>query len=655
MIDPEQRVRFPVDGLGQFSAPAPWTATSPSWALSRGRTSILVVDDQLQALADLSDETALVERICTPFNCDFVFCPECSPGHPLARGGAWFAAVADRIEKQRSRLAAVLLDVMFDGEWNPIEGSGIRFLSRIGEIVPDLPVLIMTQARDERSLREALARSGLHLAFLQKDDPDRVGALCRFLYEFGWFADPVFGACSAVMRREASRLRRYSVVRPPLAGGLPQPILFVAGSGEGKTRGATLGAKALLAVDPPLRRRSVVEILDCNTLERGQGAQIALFGRGPRDARERADASGLAVRGKAQRAADGVLIVDELGNSSPAFQELLLTFIETGRTQPEWIHDGMTGDAVGPLNVLFEFTAQPRHIEEGRISADLGRRYARGTTVIIPPLAERVEDAMWVLFEASTEWQRRRPERDGGLSAEELILPEVESWLGQAVAAHGLSASMVVDLLGHPESTPLGVPYFEHHLKLVLAAQPGRSGNQGGAVDPEQLVPSRIPRSKAAGPSGTQMPAFPRDAAVLRGGLDRVTAEAAHLVLRYLEACAELASAGRSRPNVAGTYNLMIGNTNGGSAGSSPAEPTDKARTRNRADTTEARTRLKDLFLLNPQRTLEELRRSQVLVGLAIHVARGSRSTELRKLLTSLSREPGQLARLRELGWARQG
>jgi hypothetical protein len=522
----------------------------------------------------------------------------------------------------------------------------------------------MTQARDETQLHEALARSGLHLSFLQKETPDRVGALCRFLFEFGWLADPAFGAYSPALRGEISRLRRYSVARPRLEGGLPQPLLFVAGSGEGKTRSATAAARWLLDVRPSLRPRSAIETLDCNTLERGQGAQIALFGRGPRDRHERQDESGLAARGKAQRAAGGILIVDELGNSSPAFQELLLTFIETGRTQPEWIHDGMTADALGPLDVLFEFTAQPRHIEEGRIKEDLARRYARGTTILIPPLKNRLTDAAGVLFVTVEAWWRGRTAPRGKRpDAAELVLPEVESWLVEAVKEHGLSASAVVDLVGQPENAPLGIPYFEHRLRQVLAPRPSRpqaAGDSGG-IPPEDAVRTEA----AARPcpdvldlvellTGNGAVSFPRNARHLKGMLGPVTAAAARLILAYLEACAEITRAGREQPNVAGTYNLMAGLFDASydvpvGAGESGALG---SRAEGRVGTTVARTRLKDLFFVNPDQTLVEIRRSDLLASLAIHVAGGARSQGLRSLLKQLSEESGQKERLRSLGWS---
>lgn len=663
LIEP---VEFLFPGSGQrISLPPPWTSDAPEWLREMGRTKVIVIDDQVQSLADLSDEDALRERICEPLNVEFVFCPECADGHPLAKGGKWFDAVAARIEEMKGSLAAVFLDIMFTGETDPLEGSGIAFLSRIRKIVQGLPVLIMTQARDERRLHERIAEAGLHLDFLQKDSGGRVDALCRFLCEHGWVADPTFNAFSQAMRDGVAGLRHYAIKRPRIdrpqgnyafgdrqaeAFDMPKPLLILAPSGEGKTRTAEIAARWLMHVTPRVCTSRMIEVLDCNTLQRDQGAKIALFGRGPQDAqRERADAAtGLVVRGKAQRAADGILIVDELGNSDQELQEMLLAFVESGRTEPEFRNDRMTRAALGPLRVLCIFTAQLRHIEQKRIIEDIDRRIRRGLVIDVPPLPKRLEEVVPIFYEKLKTYRRNQDaewQEPGDIN--DLIPPASQAWLREVVAEFGLSASALADLVGEPSEAVkvIGVPYLEHRLENRFKAKPlsrppvqteeVRLRNAAPAVslerpaldqfDPIELV-EKLAEMKHL--------RFPRDKKdELEGYLSRVQAAAANLILPYLEACLDIARGAKSELNVVGTYKFVSGEHD--------------------IKKTTAATRLKELLLVSKDSTLDALRTSELLAGLAIAVA--DRSKEVQQLLDELACEPSQQERLRRLGWNVKG
>jgi CheY-like chemotaxis protein len=634
------------------SMPAPWTPDAPEWLRKLGRVKVFVIDDQIQQLADLSDEDALRERICDPLNLEFVFCPECAPDHPLSREGKWFDSVAARLQEEKGSLAAVCLDIMFAGETDPLRGSGIQFLTRIREIDPSLPVLIMTQARDEKKLNTSLSEAGVHRDFLHKDGGSRVDALCHFLCEYGLICDPAFNAFSRSMRSGLAGLRSYAIRRPHIHRSqvgatfgsvplneidLPKPILFLAPSGEGKTWTAGLAARWLMQVNPAVCKRREIEILDCNTLQRDQGAKIALFGRGAQDARlERPDASGLVVRGKAHRASDGILIIDELGNSDLNFQEMLLSFVESGRTEPEFRNDRMTNAALGPLRVLCIFTAQLRHLAEGRIKPDIERRIRRGSIINIPPLPDRLEEVVPIFYQRFKSYrQQQDPTWREPSDLDDILSAEAQDWLRHSVATSSLSASALADLVGELASNVkvIGIPYLDGRLRSRMEATP----NSHAYAQPESQPPA---------PSSTSIDEldawelveklsrmknirFPHDRKKdLEGYLGRVQEATSNIVLPYLEACLEIARGAKSELNVVGTYKFISGE---------------------KVKKTTAATRLKDLLLLSRASTMKALLESELLARLAIAVA--DRSREVEQMLEELALDQAQAERLQEFGW----
>ena len=230
---------------------------------------------------------------------EFVFFEECARGKPLAKGCAWLDSVVSRLKRLQDRLALVLLDVMFEDESDAPDGSGLAFLRLLHEkkIVGDVPVIVMTQAKDEPRLQRAIAEAGYSREFFPKSG-DTVDALCRFLCKHGWLSDPRYTAYSSAMRRELVELRQYAINRPRLA--IPgqdfkplSPLLVTAASGEGKTVLAKVAANWLREVQPGLWLRELppgqrhIEPLDCNTLVPGQNARLTLFGRGSLTGRAR--------------------------------------------------------------------------------------------------------------------------------------------------------------------------------------------------------------------------------------------------------------------------------------------------------------------------------------------------------------------------------
>jgi hypothetical protein len=536
-------------------------------------------------------------------------------------------------------VAAIFLDLLFEGDSSPATGAGVEFLGRLRQLETLLPLLILTSERDEQPLQEALSREGRHHAFLQKGEEDLIGGMIRFLVEQGWVAQPAVGAFSAAMREQICRLRQYVFSRQRLESGLPAPILITGESGAGKSHLAHRAAEWLLAVRPALRPRLAVETFVASELERGQSATIELFGRGPMESSERAVLAGLAVLGKAQKADQGILIVEELGNSSHELQRLLLGFVETGKTQPLFQNGAMNRQALGPLDVLCVFTAQPRHLVGGDIIDDLIRRARRGNTIMnIPSLGERIEDIVPIFYDTLSSLRRADdanwvdPER-----LDDIILPEAQSWLEDTARSHRLSASSVADLVGQPRVAMIGIPYLEDQLRRRL---PYAAEKDGGGAEIEDIARhvAEVRREQSGSPEDAFAVvrlladegrlSFPRDSAKLRGKLNEVEAAAANLLLSYVEACLEVVKGASPTINVTGTYKFQ----------------TDAQA----VQTNQAKGQFGKLFELErvPDMVLRKLRGSDLLASLALAIGAGNRRRGVGDLLDSLAAEPEGKERL---------
>jgi DNA-binding NtrC family response regulator len=110
---------------------------------------------------------------------------------------------------------------------------------------------------------------------------------------------------------------------------------------------------------------------------------------------------------------------------------MLLSFVESGRTEPEFRNKNMNQAALGPLRVLCIFTAQLRHIEQRRIIEDIDRRIRRGLVINIPPLHERPEEIVPIFYEKLKNYRRNQDaswqEPD---DINDLIPPASQSFLG---------------------------------------------------------------------------------------------------------------------------------------------------------------------------------------------------------------------------------
>jgi DNA-binding NtrC family response regulator len=673
MANPTRDVQFLDIELGKkFRFPAPWQGTEPAWLRNHGRTIVAVVDDQLQRASQLDTPKLLQKQILDPLNVEFQFFEECEEHHPAARGRKWFEPVAKRLAEMRDKLAIVLLDIMFVDDSIALSGAGLEFLKYLYEekTVGAVPVMMITQAREEEQLQRAIADAGMSCQFLRKEPDKWLDVLTASLCKYGWLSDPTFGAYSPAMRKELAKLRRYAINQPyhTLTDGakMPYPLLFSAPSGEGKTWTATRAANWLLNCEPKLRKRNHLEQLDCNALGDDQSARIKLFGRGPLtpqgggDRRpdaggERPDRSGLVERGAAQQAADAVLLIEELGNSTHKFQNYLITFVETGRASPEFATKAMTTEALGPLDVLCVYTVQPAHVAEGKITPDMDRRFKRGEHFEIPPLHERWQDIVPVFYERLKNFRRQQDsywlEPD---NIDELILRNAQDFLVEEVVSKRLSSSFTADLVGQPgPKVVIGIPYLIYHLgeRMRLVSQrvthvPQQPGMVVGAAPVSDVADVNDIRSILRGAAEVGRNAFPKNVDDLQGLRPSVYQAVTNLLLRFLEAGlnAHLAPPNRTKIDVTNAGRFLFDGL---------IDPT-KLLPIAIAKNPQAETKLAGLIPLELDRqfVLNALRESDLLAQLAIEIAEAKRSKPIEAALQELAKERSQATRLQQLGWS---
>jgi hypothetical protein len=319
-------------------------------------------------------------------------------------------------------------------------------------------------------------------------------------------------------------------------------------------------------------------------------------------------------------------VLDEVGNSAPAVQQMLLGFVENGLAEPEFPSNALTAQARGPFDVLCVFTAQPRHVEEGRIVHDLLRRYERGGRIDLPALADRPGDLGPLVFEALlARWPANRP-RPGAL--DDVLLPEAQQVLAREVSEHRLSASRAVDLFRDaPAGQPVGLPFLNQKLRPaarpVPLAPPVLAPAPLAPLAPTEAALELVERLRAR-------PAdFPKDKDSLCGKGEAVSEAAAALMLAYLEAAIRATGPRRSWADV---YRLAFDTTEN--------VPTNRALTA-----------LCRFVSLNRTAALAAFARSEELLELAVAASKNGRAKEVKEWLSELAKEQPQRDRLAALGW----
>jgi two-component system, NtrC family, response regulator AtoC len=331
----------------------------------------------------------------------------------VADGSALLAAL------KREPADLVLLDLRLP------DVSGMELLTRVKQLDPTLPVIMMT-AYGEVETAVAAVRAGAH-HFLEKPivlselilliqqaletrqlraDAERYRDGCRWQ-----FADITLVGQSPALRRIADLITRVA------ARGSTVTVLIRGESGTGKG----LIARAIHARGP--RRAQPFLSVNCTSLP-DQLVESELFGHEAgafTDAREM-------KRGLFEIAHKGTIFLDEIGDMPKATQAKLLHVLETH----EFRRVGGTRNLEVDVHVL---TATNRDLEEAVAKGDFREDLFYRLNVLpvtIPPLRERPEDIAPLALHVVANLSRDLGQPTREITPEATQLLERYSWPGNA-------------------------------------------------------------------------------------------------------------------------------------------------------------------------------------------------------------------------------
>ncbi|MBI3155094.1 MAG: sigma-54-dependent Fis family transcriptional regulator [Burkholderiales bacterium] len=326
----------------------------------------------------------------------------------------------------RHEVAVVLCDQRMPGT------SGVQFLQEVRERWPDTVRIVVSGYTDSEDIIAGINQAGIHQYLLKPWMPDhlretvRAAVEARTLHRELARVDLDLRAGGAVLRqRRAQRLAQaksaFGFDRIERADGSPLDavcevaarvarhdlsVLVLGESGTGKE----LLARAIHYASPRAGGAFVVE--NCAAIP-DTLLESELFGH------KRGAFTGAVDDhvGLFQRAHGGTIFLDEIGETSPAFQVKLLRVLQEGEVRPV----GSTRALPVDVRVV---AATHRPLEDdmraGRFRADLYYRLA-GVTLAMPPLRERAGDvapiARRLLAEVGAELGR------AGLDFDDDVLP----------------------------------------------------------------------------------------------------------------------------------------------------------------------------------------------------------------------------------------
>lgn len=339
---------------------------------------------QLASVLVVDDETGSQDAIRRTLEEDF---------HVLTASSADEA----RILMERHEPAVILCDQRMPGT------SGVQFLKEVRERWPDVVRIVISGYTDSEDIIAGINDAGIYQYVLKPWMPDhlldcvRGAAEARSLQLNMHRLDLALRTSNSILRvrtaeKQSHVKSRFNFSRITRATGSPMDaicelaarvarfdlsVLVLGESGSGKE----LLARAMHYASPRAERDFVVE--NCGAISDNL-LESELFGH------KRGSFTGAYEDhiGIFQRADGGTVFLDEIGDTSPAFQVKLLRVLQEGEIRP------VGASRAVPVNVRV-IAATHRDLEQevraGRFRQDLYYRLA-GMTITMPPLRERAAD-----------------------------------------------------------------------------------------------------------------------------------------------------------------------------------------------------------------------------------------------------------------------
>lgn len=671
-----------------------WDGVPDGWLRSHGRTRVLVVDDQWTSREHLfgvsspedppSSQEALLRRW---LNTEVVFLAQPADYRYESEDDVpqgtfdkrWFSEQFGRVLADPTPVAVVLLDLLYGAERDIEEASGPIFLTLIRERLPDVPVLVLSNLEGSLAVRGIVKAGGDgsiggvsfedYLAKRVDDGTDLMDRLIEKLLAWADLSDPTLAAISPRMRRLAREMRRIALYPKRVSyqesnAKYPRPVIVTGPVGSGKN----YVAKRLLKAST--RRTNPYRVADFAGHQESDFT-VSLFGSGPHSEGayfyrvRRSDGAVISANANrqklkvettdlvlcqigllheahiaeqkpsdSQKPMQGTVLIDEIGTAPPDMQTRLLGVFNRGRFTPHLTSVDIPEE--GAIDVWFLVTLSPEGQE--KLRNDLRTRLEQGHRIDVPPLSDRSEDILpLAMAQIVDSFVTESPE-----SPETYFMPDAMQRLQEAATTMQVrefiqTVQRLSDLTG-------STPYAAADVRASLDSGLGSANAKPQA--PQSYVPtSQNGGSEIAGPGELQsalpmtvleawlnsgqvsFPAELSDREALCGKGLTVVGGAAAAILSFLELCAD-AMRSNNEYSSTRTWNYFA-NTN--------------------AKTTDARTQIAALFLIDKHATQSALQRSDSLLWLAADVS-GTRRRELRNMVEELFKQSDQRERFTRLG-----
>ena len=384
------------------------------------------------------------------------------------------AAEAERV------LESAFVQVIFCDQRMP-EMSGVAFLARVRERWPEIIRIIVTGYTDPDDMIRAINEAGIYQFIAKPWHPDqlvlaaRTGARMfllqrehdRLSLELKLAAPTVEGRLAAQRERVRRGFHFDTLVRTPgsplgetcrvaaQVAAFDVPVLVLGETGTGKELIARAIHYASLRSDRPFFAVNCGAIPD-------ELLESELFGH------KRGSFTGAHANrvGLLEEADGGTILLDEIGDVSPAFQVKLLRFLQEGEVRPVGSNEARRVD----VRVLAATHRDLRaEVAAGRFREDLYFRLA-AMTLTLPALRERRCDVRALAGQILDSLAATHGKRVKGLTEEALRCLEAYDWPGNVRELQNELTRMLVLAVGDTLGADLLSPHVVHAAAAVATA-----------------------------------------------------------------------------------------------------------------------------------------------------------------------------------------